>query len=149
MCSEKPHARVIWDCAWTSEGDVFATAARDKTVKIWRRNSEVPPKWKNIQTLTLSDAATAIDFLTVGEDRRRLAVGLEGGQVHIFEAPLTAPEEFKERLVLYQNLAHAGQIHRLLWRPDQGDQLTSDCCDLAMCSEDRSLRVLRINFPQD
>lgn len=34
LCSDKSHARVIWDCAWASEGDIFATAARDKTVRV-------------------------------------------------------------------------------------------------------------------
>lgn len=28
----KPHGRIIWDCAWAPEGDIFATASRDKTV---------------------------------------------------------------------------------------------------------------------
>jgi len=29
---DKSHARIIWDCAWAQEGDVFGTASRDKTV---------------------------------------------------------------------------------------------------------------------
>lgn len=29
---DKSHTRIIWDCAWTRESDVFATASRDKTV---------------------------------------------------------------------------------------------------------------------
>lgn len=28
----KPHGRIIWDCTWAPEGDVFVTASRDKTV---------------------------------------------------------------------------------------------------------------------
>ena len=32
VAAEKAHARIIWDCAWAHEGDVFVTAARDKTV---------------------------------------------------------------------------------------------------------------------
>lgn len=32
VAADKSHGRIIWDCAWASEGDVFATASRDKTV---------------------------------------------------------------------------------------------------------------------
>lgn len=32
IAAEKAHARIIWDCGWAIEGDVFATASRDKTV---------------------------------------------------------------------------------------------------------------------
>jgi hypothetical protein len=39
LSSDKHHSRVIWDCAWALEGDIFATAARDKTVKEARRVS--------------------------------------------------------------------------------------------------------------
>ena len=34
IAAEKAHARIIWDCGWAIEGDVFATASRDKTVLI-------------------------------------------------------------------------------------------------------------------
>lgn len=33
--SSKVHSRIIWDCAWTHEGDLFATASRDKTVRMY------------------------------------------------------------------------------------------------------------------
>lgn len=32
VAADKSHARIIWDCAWAHENDVFATASRDKTV---------------------------------------------------------------------------------------------------------------------
>lgn len=34
VAADKSHARIIWDCAWSAEGDVFATASRDKTVGV-------------------------------------------------------------------------------------------------------------------
>lgn len=34
IAADKAHARIIWDCGWAIEGDVFATASRDKTVLI-------------------------------------------------------------------------------------------------------------------
>ena len=30
---DKSHGRIIWDCAWSAEGGLFATASRDKTVR--------------------------------------------------------------------------------------------------------------------
>lgn len=32
IAADKSHGRIIWDCAWAPEGDIFATASRDKTV---------------------------------------------------------------------------------------------------------------------
>ena len=32
IVTHKSHARIIWDCDWTREGDAFATASRDKSV---------------------------------------------------------------------------------------------------------------------
>jgi WD40 repeat protein len=33
VASNNSHARIIWDCSWAAEGDVFATASRDKSVR--------------------------------------------------------------------------------------------------------------------
>lgn len=37
VAADKSHARIIWDCAWSLEGDVFATASRDRTVRVSAR----------------------------------------------------------------------------------------------------------------
>ena len=34
VSSDKSHTRIIWDCAWAPEGDIFVTASRDKTVRV-------------------------------------------------------------------------------------------------------------------
>ena len=64
--TSKAHARIIWDCCWSLDGSMFATAARDKTVKLWRaRDAEDRAAKVNcpcIATLQVSDAATAVSF---------------------------------------------------------------------------------------
>ena len=37
LAADKSHGRVIWDCAWASDGDMFVTASRDKTVRACSR----------------------------------------------------------------------------------------------------------------
>jgi WD40 repeat protein len=36
VAAEKPHARIIWDCAWAPDDRYFATVSRDKQVRIRR-----------------------------------------------------------------------------------------------------------------
>lgn len=91
-----------------------------------------------------------------------MAVGTESGEVIIYEATVDGPGQFLERLVLDHecvihrellestlillpraSIAHVDQIHRLAWRPSHAP---GSPCDLAMCAEDRSLRIIRINF---
>lgn len=57
----KAHARIIWDCAWSQDGRLFATASRDKQVKIWEKSRD-GSEWKNVATLVLPDAATSVAF---------------------------------------------------------------------------------------
>ncbi|KAG6812317.1 hypothetical protein H0H92_003401 [Tricholoma furcatifolium] len=68
VAADKSHGRIIWDCAWAAEGDVFATASRDKTVKIWHRQLE--DQWSAIETIQSSSPATAVAFAPGGEQYR-------------------------------------------------------------------------------
>ena len=38
LAGERAHARIVWDCAWSPRpsSHLFATASRDKTVRLWR-----------------------------------------------------------------------------------------------------------------
>ncbi|KAJ3555141.1 hypothetical protein NM688_g2736 [Phlebia brevispora] len=145
VAADKSHSRIIWDCCWASEGDVFATASRDKTVKIWHmRNLGTQGKWTPELTIKLPEAATAVAFTPRGHDgRRRLAVGLESGAIHIHINDSGSPGEWPEEVEVPSRLAHIGPIHQLAWRPH-----TESSLQLASCSEDGTLKVLVVHTEQ-
>jgi elongator complex protein 2 len=139
--TDKSHSRIIWDCAWSSEGDIFATASRDKTVRssifvffpshadllsqarIWH---SVESNWTAAAVLKVKEAATAVAFSPIDPDnrfalfcihvlfgdrkdvfekltilffffflfRRRLAVGIETGQILIYSSVRSTPSEW-------------------------------------------------------
>ncbi|KAI5832480.1 WD40 repeat-like protein [Schizophyllum commune Tattone D] len=129
IAADKSHGRIIWDCAWAHEGDVFATASRDKTVKFWQNDGS---KWTAIASIKAKEAATAVDFAPKDENGRRLlAVGLENGDILIYASSTT--DTSKWELVTSKTQWHVGQLQQLSWRPSPraaaGQQLAS-------CSED-------------
>lgn len=80
----KGHSRMILDAAWaplTGETRAFATAGRDKQVKIWVRRGE--GTFSLGKAVAFETPVTAIDFL--GQKGRDgglvLAVGTEGGRI--------------------------------------------------------------------
>ncbi|KZT62360.1 WD40 repeat-like protein [Calocera cornea HHB12733] len=142
VASEKAHARIIWDCAWGTDDALFATAARDKTVKIWRRDVA---SWKATSTVKLGESATAVDLLSISETSHLvLAVGLETGQIEFYIADRSG-EKWKKVRVVDSDLAHVHEIHRLRWSPAQPAP-GSNMYQLASCSEDGSLRIFTIKL---
>jgi elongator complex protein 2 len=91
----KGHSRMILDAAWapaTSDGlRVFATAGRDKMVKIWVRRGD--GKFSLAGKIAQEHPVTAIDFLAKqGKDGGLvLVVGTEGGKLSV--VTLRAGEE--------------------------------------------------------
>uniref|UniRef100_A0A0K3CCY1 Elongator complex protein 2 n=1 Tax=Rhodotorula toruloides TaxID=5286 RepID=A0A0K3CCY1_RHOTO len=53
----KPHARIVWDACWASDSSFFATASRDKTVKVWAQREA---SWSCAATLRFDEAATSV-----------------------------------------------------------------------------------------
>lgn len=132
----KSHGRIIWDCAWSHEGDVFATASRDKTVRIWKKADGGTRQWTCVATIKTNSGATAVDFTSRGglDGRRKLAVGLETGEISIY----SNGEDSSEWHLITTKSVHVDQVHRLTWRPSSGGIST----ELGSCSEDGTLRVL-------
>ncbi|KAJ7638755.1 WD40-repeat-containing domain protein [Roridomyces roridus] len=126
VAADKSHGRIIWDCAWAAEGDIFATASRDKTVKIWQRGPDA--KWTAVQVIRTAEAATAVDFSSL-DAKRHLAIGLETGTILVYSHDGTNWQ------LEHSRSGHAGHIHRLSWRPGFRE--------LGTCSEDGTMRILR------
>ncbi|EIW70033.1 hypothetical protein TREMEDRAFT_68443 [Tremella mesenterica DSM 1558] len=120
---DKAHGRMVLDCAWTSDGKGFATASRDKTVKIWT-SSAGEDQWIQVASIKLTEAATAIDF-TDSPSGSILAVGTENGTIEIYS------------LLFVMWLP----VNRLAFRPQKGEQ---GGLILASCSDDRSVRIFDI-----
>lgn len=70
VAAEKPHARVIWDCAFGSDSSYFVTAARDKQVKVWKKGAEAGDKWELAATVKAAEAATAVGIIRDEEHQR-------------------------------------------------------------------------------
>ncbi|KAI0840280.1 WD40 repeat-like protein [Hypoxylon sp. FL0890] len=92
----KGHSRMILDAAWAPSIDslVFATAGRDKQVKIWRRASSNPADSGIACAVTISEShpVTALDFLARNAENGTylLAVGTEIGKISIYSIDATS-----------------------------------------------------------
>lgn len=88
----KGHTRMILDCAWApslggEERHVFATAGRDKTVKVWAGTKVVENKlaFELATSQSLEHSVMAVDFLwrPSQDGNLVLVVGTEGGGLSI------------------------------------------------------------------
>jgi elongator complex protein 2 len=85
----KGHSRMILDAAWgPGKGGVFATAGRDKVVKIWAKDADGGFSCR--KTVLEEHPVTAIDFVDVlsGDGHAYLAVGTEAGMVRIYSVDI-------------------------------------------------------------
>ncbi|TFK56011.1 WD40 repeat-like protein [Heliocybe sulcata] len=137
VAADKSHGRIIWDCAWAHEGDVFATASRDKTVRIWHPEDE-GRKWSSVATLKTKEAATAVAFTLEENRKRRLAVGTETGEITIYKNATTSVSDWQLECTIDRRLTHIDHIYRLAWRPVMEGMQSQ----LACCSEDGTLKIL-------
>ncbi|PWZ01871.1 WD40 repeat-like protein [Testicularia cyperi] len=163
---ERSHARIIWDAAWSqdpSEMYTFATASRDKTVKVFslvNRNHDSkassqsqaeeagsaagPAKpFTEQATLKFEHAVTALAFGVGGV----LVVGLESGGIIVLsrrgeDASSNRESSSWTQVLKLEDLA-ADQINQLSFRPPlprDGDDAV-----LASASEDGIVRLIRLS----
>nr|ODN87872.1 elongator complex protein 2 [Cryptococcus depauperatus CBS 7841] len=137
---EKAHARMVLDACWGDNGGMFATASRDKTIKIWMQAVENGSQWMPRATIKFNEAATAVDIISY-EAKELLAAGTESGSMSIYILRVTENVVEADLLTTFEpRMSHVGAVNRLAWRKLAGS------LSLASCSEDRSVRVFGIQL---
>ncbi|KAB5563216.1 WD repeat domain-containing protein [Coniochaeta sp. 2T2.1] len=147
----KGHSRMILDAAWapTLEGGirVFATAGRDKQVKIWVRRGE-GEKFVLGKAVAFEGPVTAVDFLgRRGRDGAVvLAVGTEGGRIAVVRLAVGEEEgvEVRGLETVGDRLCLPKAVLQLAWRPIETEGKGDGACDLAVAGEDSSLRIYKV-----
>jgi len=153
----KGHSRMILDAAWSSASSLpfFATAGRDKTVKIWASADGHQHDFVCKTTITRSAPVTAIDICDSCEDSLAcLAVGEETGKLsyHIFSVESFRNGDSKQAesllsVEIEKKLCPSKAVTRLAWRPAGLQRRDVDGPDeLAVASADSSLRILSIDW---
>ncbi|KAL3425670.1 Elongator complex protein 2 [Phlyctema vagabunda] len=137
----KGHSRMILDAAWAPfTRPVFATAGRDKSVKIWTKENEEGAEFKFTgQTIQEQNSVTAIAFSNAVRESEEsyLAVGTESGNINVYL--LHGLEIVKDQVIDLSLRPQATKaITQLSWRPSVE---TGKSIELAIASEDSSLRI--------
>ncbi|KAK0100977.1 hypothetical protein ONS96_006209 [Cadophora gregata f. sp. sojae] len=147
----KGHSRMILDAAWApTAGTVFATAGRDKQVKIWAREEANTGGYVCKATIAEDTPVTALDFMNVclPDGRTYLAIGTEVGRVRIYSVGVKETFSVIELAVEYPS-PHpysSKPITQLAWKPTSGEKTEGIEMELAIASEDSCLRVYSINL---
>lgn len=155
QAEQKGHARMILDCAWAPVAGlggarVFATAGRDKLVKVWVRKGvdekeEEEEKFELGKAVTEEHPVTALDFVpeVTAEGLLLLAVGTEAGKLSVLSLKVAGGEaEVVSTLVVRPELCLPKAVTQLAWRPAREGQQVRE---LAVAGEDGSLRIY--SFP--
>ena len=134
----KGHSRMILDAAWAPESgtSIFATAGRDKSVKLWRKNEG---SFECKFTISLKTPVTALAFLShVYKGSFILAAGEESGELSVYRIAVESLEA--THLSSVDKLASPSKtITQLSWRPIPKEE--TDDFALAVASEDTSTRI--------
>lgn len=157
--NSKAHTRMILDCAWapsapSSNRSVFATAGRDKNVKVWASTESSGPSFALATTIPQEHPVTAVDFLwrpttTTATPTFTLAVGTEAGRLSVVSLDAST-------LAVTAVIALDARLHlpravlQLAWRPPTSTpkgEADITCADLAIAGEDASLRVYHVEGP--
>ncbi|KAJ5545368.1 hypothetical protein N7461_007672 [Penicillium sp. DV-2018c] len=143
VSNPKGHSRMILGAAWApaTADYIFATAGRDKSVKIWQKSEDT---FACKTTMSLTSAVSAIGFLpTTYKDSYILAVGEDNGVISIHRVAVGTLEA--QHVVTIDKVASPSKtITQLAWRPVSTAD-AQDRFELAVASEDTSTRIYAIS----
>ncbi|KAJ5083266.1 Elongator complex protein 2 [Penicillium angulare] len=145
MINPKGHSRMILGAAWAPKitDDVFATAGRDKSVKIWQKDEN---SFVCKTTISLTSAVSAIAFLSVPyRNSFILAAGEDSGAISIHRIT-TDTLEAQLLVTIDPTMSPSRAITQLSWRPVSTSTTNDDSLfDLAVASEDNSTRIYAVS----
>ncbi|KAK4148099.1 WD40-repeat-containing domain protein [Dichotomopilus funicola] len=158
QANPKGHTRMILDAAWAPAVKlgqdsqetvrIFATAGRDKLVKIWLRKPGDGSQFELAKAIPRDHPVTALDFIPETEDGQplQLAVGTEAGKVSIFALAVKldgssgeVSVEVVSTLEVPNELSLPKAVTQLAWRPVREESKSTE--ELAIAGEDGSLRI--------
>ncbi|KAK3995075.1 Elongator complex protein 2 [Cladorrhinum sp. PSN332] len=147
QAKEKGHTRMILDAAWAplllETGErVFATAGRDKQVKVWIKKKD-REQFELGKAVAEEQPVTALDFLpeVTKDGNLLLAVGTEAGKLLALTLKIANGEvEVVETQVLKKELWLPKAVLQLAWRPKREGQNEEES-ELAIAGEDGSVRI--------
>lgn len=154
--NSKAHSRMILDGAWLPVGELtgFATAGRDKRLRIWAVNES---KFNQVAEIPFEHSVTAVaSSQDVSEGVVGIAAGLEDGSIFVVQLLVNTLELRGEPVRLSGHLAPSKAVTCLSWRPHRlgakafDKQLAKHSNlkgQLAIASEDSSVRILSIAVP--
>ncbi|KAK4632063.1 Elongator complex protein 2 [Fulvia fulva] len=142
----KGHSRMILDCSWAPVtcNYTFATAGRDKSIKIWQF---ADGKADCVATIATAAPVTTVAFdPVIGQDTLRIAFGDDTGRIGL--ALLDAATlKVLQRNDIDARLTHCKTVTALRWRPvgnTDDASSTSSKAQLASASDDMSVRIYDI-----
>ncbi|KAH8733500.1 WD40-repeat-containing domain protein [Ilyonectria robusta] len=138
----KGHTRMILDAAWApSTTPLFATAGRDKQVRVWASKASEDGKLQFTQTASIPCGApvTSVDFLSQSVNSSFvLAVGTELGRLTLCLVKEDGSEVVEKPACAAFCLPKA--VLQLAWRPVAREG-AERAYEIAVAGEDTSLRV--------
>jgi elongator complex protein 2 len=137
---------MILDAAWAPQAanPVFATAGRDKSVKLWEK---VDDSFACKTTISLENSVTAVSILpSVLDASFFLATGEESGKLSIYQVTVGGLGA-RQVATVDRLVSPSRAVTQLSWRPShQKDVRETECrYELAVASEDSSVRVYAIS----
>ncbi|KAL2816386.1 6-phosphofructo-2-kinase-domain-containing protein [Aspergillus cavernicola] len=146
----KGHSRMIFDADWApaveSQDPIFATAGRDKSIKLWQMAGE---SIECKTTIPARSSVTAVSFLPQAHNGMVfLATGGDDGKLSIHQIKLDGLEP-SPLASFDRDQSPSKTITELSWRPHPqtnseagDDELTFE---LAVASEDTSIRIYSVS----